>query len=212
MMNDDNSKIQIQLKIIEKLLENKTDINACASKNSENGNSALIYAIKNNNEELAKFLIDKNINLDLSSEPTIGGDDSGKTALFYALEKRMDNIVEYIVQKKNMNIQDKKLNNQKTLLMYFAQYSNTKILKALLPYYIQINKNCMQERDRDGLTPFLYAITYNENIEVAKLLRMYGADVNVINNDKENAVQLVKKSNLNDKYSRIEKLESWGVK
>ena len=94
--------------------------------------------------------------------------------------------------------------------MFFAKYSPSDVLKSLLPYYLQENKNCMVEKDKTGMTPFLWAIKENETMEIAKLLRIYGADVTARNNLKENAIKIAKegKGNIDEK---IKRLESWGV-
>ncbi len=214
MKGESLTQTQIQEKIIEMLIDNNFDINECVKLSTENGNSALIYAIKNKNEELANFLIEiDNINLDLFSMPNEGNiNDYGKTAIFYALEKNMDSIVETIIKEKKLQLDDKRLEyEQTTLLMYLARYSNPKVLKALLPYYVQKNRKCIEAKDKAGKTPFLYAIEYNNDLEVAKLLRMYGAEVNAKCNE-GNAITITKKSEINNKEERIERLISWGVK
>ena len=211
MIINDNSKTQLQIQIIDKLLENKFDLNKTARKSSEEGNSALIYAVKYNNNELAKYLIDKGINLELASKPTTGGNNYGKTALFYALENKNDYIVENIIKTKEYKILDIELPGDKSsLLMYFAMYSTPQILKALLPYYIQENKDCMLKKDNQGMTAFLWAIKANENMEVARLLRIYGANVFDVNKNNENAIKIAKTANGN-KDEKIKRLISWGV-
>lgn len=210
IVNDASKNVQ-QIQIIEKLLENNININACAKYSSEEGNSALIYAIKNNNSELAEYLISKGINLELASKPTIESAGYGKTAIFYALEKENDEIVRLILKQNELKQKDIKLQDTgETLLMFFAKYSTPELLKALLPYYVQINKNCMEEKDKSGMTPFLWAVKENETMEIAKLLRIYGADVSARNNLKENAIKIAKDGNGNID-EKIKRLESWGV-
>lgn len=211
MIVNDASKTVQQIQIIEKLLENNININACAKYSSEEGNSALIYAIKNNNSELAEYLISKGMNLELTSKPTTESADYGKTAIFYALEKGNDELVRLILKQNELKQKDIKLQETgETLLMFFAKYSTPELLKSLLPYYVQINKRCMEEKDKSGMTPFLWAVKENETMEIAKLLRIYGADVSVRNNLKENAIKIAKEGNGNID-EKIKRLESWGV-
>ena len=68
----------------------------------------------------------------------------------------------------------------------------------------------MEEKDKSGMTPFLWAVKDNETMEIAKLLRIYGADVSARNNLKENAIKIAKDGNGNID-EKIKRLESWGV-
>lgn len=205
------NKIGIQIEIADILLKNGIDINGVVKGNSQTGNSALIFAIKTNNNELAEYLINNNINLIFESKPTTNGKDYGKTALFYALEQRQDEIINLIIRKMDLKLEDKVLRNtNETLLMYFAKYASPQILKAILPYYVQQNKNCMSKKDNEGMTAFLYAVQETESLDVIRLFRIYGSDVFEKNNEKENAIQIAKKRT-NDSDSIIRKLEAWGV-
>lgn len=205
------NKIGIQIEIADILLKNGIDINGVVKGNSQTGNSALIFAIKTNNNELAEYLINNNINLLFESKPTTNGKDYGKTALFYALEQRQEKNINLIIRKMDLKLEDKVLRNtNETLLMYFAKYASPQILKAILPYYVQKNKNCMNKKDNEGMTAFLYAVQETESLDVIRLFRIYGSDVFEKNNEKENAIQIAKKRT-NDSDSIIRKLEAWGV-
>jgi ankyrin repeat protein len=76
----------------------------------------------------------------------------------------------------NINEVDK---NEATMLMRICKISKDyDIIKNLLKSGSNIN-----QKDKDGLTPLMYAIKYNhKNIQISKFLIENGADVNLLNN------------------------------
>lgn len=49
----------------------------------------------------------------------------------------------------------------------------------IVKHILKANANCVNAKDEDGYTP-LHRACYNNNIEMAKLLIQYGADVNAL--------------------------------
>ncbi len=115
-----------------------------------NSSSMLILACYKNNNEVAKFIVDKKANLDYIS--------SNGTALMACVIKGNIEMAEFLLlNKANPNLTDI---NGITALMYAAQFQNEKMIKLLLDH--KANKNI---KDKQGKTAFEYAVmTKNELI------------------------------------------------
>ena len=107
----------------------------------------------------------------------------------------------------------KQLNNKAdknaTFLMFFARYAGWEQMKKYLPEILKMDKSALTRKDSEQLTPFLYAAAYNEDPDVMKVLRMYGADVNA-KAGPSNAADLAAKKNDNA-FVIVERLNSYGV-
>ena len=115
-----------------------------------NSSSMLILACYKNNNEVAKYLVEKNANLDYIS--------SNGTALMACVIKGNIEMAEVLLQNKaNPDLTD---SNGITALIYAAQFQNEKMIELLLEH--KANKSI---KDKQGKTAFEYAvITKNELI------------------------------------------------
>lgn len=131
-----NSEYSINNKIVDSLDANST--------------SMLILACYKNNNEVAKYLVEKNANLDYIS--------SNGTALMACVIKGNIEMAEVLLQNKaNPDLTD---SNGITALIYAAQFQNEKMIELLLEH--KANKSI---KDKQGKTAFEYAvITKNELI------------------------------------------------
>ena len=199
---------QQRIRIFSKLIEAGLDVNETVNGGVYNGNTALIFATMNRNSEVVKFLIDNGADVNM---PSKGELYSGRTALFYALENRDVNSINILSKALGYDFEDFQLNNEvdksATLLMFIARYGDFVLVNSVLPEMLAKNPSVLERRDRDGNTPFLYAAQYNDDVNVLKVFRMYGADIYAVNNNKENARVL---ADLNS-YAVQERLESYGV-
>lgn len=110
---------------------------------NEDGFSPLILACYRGNNEVAKFLIENEI--DINSTSGMG------TALMAAVVKKNVEIVKLLLEKKaNPNIADA---NGTTALIYSVQFQNIPILELLLKY-----KSDKLHKDKKEKTAFEYAI------------------------------------------------------
>jgi uncharacterized protein len=140
------------LKEIKKIY--KKDPKAIVALN-ENGFSPLILATYKNNNEVAKFLIEKGAKIDEVSE--MG------TPLMAAVVKGNLEIVKFLIEKKaNINLSDSKGN---TALIYAVQFQNLEIVKLLLQNNVDKTKI-----DKQGKTAFEYAV-FAKNEEIINLLK-----------------------------------------
>ncbi|WP_143688784.1 ankyrin repeat domain-containing protein [Wolbachia endosymbiont of Laodelphax striatellus] len=85
-------------------------------------------------------------------------------------------IVKYLVDNKNVNL-DQKNNNGKTPLHHATLASSLKTVKALLENGADINA-----KDNNGRTPLHWA-TFNHRVEIIKALLENGADINAKDNN-----------------------------
>ena len=190
---------------MEKLLEKGADINEVVTGGAYSGCSALSMAAIHDETEVVEFLISKDADLNKK-------DSIGKTALFYALEAQKETgnekIVNALLKAYDYKIDDIRSTSGETLLMYFCKYGKFEQLNSFLPNMVNANESVLSRTDNNGLTPFLYAVAYNHDYRIMKLLRMYGADVQAKDKNGKNAFVLAKE---NGNTSICKRLESYGV-
>lgn len=133
---------------------NKTDLN---SWNWENGDTALIIAVRYNNIEAIKLLLQKS-NPDLQNQ-------LGNTALMLAVINNNIEAIKLLLQKSNPNLQ---CNYGDTALMLSVYMNYIEIVKLLLPISnIKLN-------NKDGYTALNMVSLYGENFkneEITKILK-----------------------------------------
>ena len=198
-----------RIQILNELFASGFSPDETVSGGNYNGNTALIFATMNNNTEVAQFLLENNANVNLVNK----GQQAGRNALFYAIENKKFELANLIIQKMGTNFQDFQLqnsaDNRATLLMFIAKYGDFPFAQIAVPLIVKQKKSALESRDRAGMTPFLYAAAYNDNPDVLKVFRAYGANVYAVTNEKENARQLAEKNNNNEEVKS--KLEDYGV-
>jgi len=119
------------------------------------GSSMLILACYTGNNDVAKFLIENNSDLNYVS-------DNG-TALMASVVKGNNELVKQLINKgANLDLTD---TNGITALMYAVQFKNSEILKMLLEH--NANKSLV---DKNGKTAFEYAV-FSGNEEIINLLK-----------------------------------------
>lgn len=156
LAQDNNSVFDVarkgSLKQIKKIY--KKNPKAILSLN-ENGFSPLILATYKNNNEVAKFIIEKGAKIDEISE--MG------TPLMAAVVKGNLEIVKILINKKaNLNLSDSKGN---TALIYAVKFQNLEIVKLLLDTNVDKTKI-----DSQGKTAFEYAV-FSKNEQIINLLK-----------------------------------------
>lgn len=131
-------------------------LEAGANPNIQNnkGNTALIYAVLNNeNKDIVELLLKSGIKVNTSNKINY-------TALMYVID--LDIAEMLIWAGAEINVKNNKGN---TALFFNVKRSNIKLVKTLLKYGAQPNSNCLQE-----------AIN-RKNIPIIKLLLEYRFDI-----------------------------------
>lgn len=168
-----------------------------------------IASSKEGTSEQKKELLDYLLNNGYSVKDTVeAGEDNGNTALFYAAKNNDTKLFDYLIEK-GSDLFAYNYNNA-TILMYISGYSSKELLKDYLVKILSSDKKALTRKDSQGVTPFLYAASYNSDPDVMKILRMYGADVCARDKNNNNAYTLAVKYNP-QKEKVIERLESYGV-
>ena len=127
----------------------------CVLQVNENGFSALVLAIYKNNNQVAKYLIDKGSDINQLS-------DMGSPFMAAVVKGNIE-IAKVLLEKKaNIDLSDP---NGVTALMYAAQFQNVEITKLLLQH--NVNKTLI---DKNGKTAFEYAV-FSKNEEIINLLK-----------------------------------------
>lgn len=122
---------------------------------NENGFTPLILACYRGNNEVAKYLINQGVDINVKS-------DMG-SALMASIVKGNNEIAQLLINNKaNLNLTD---NQGTTALMYAVQFKNKEIIKWLLAN--NANKDL---KDNKGKTAFEYAV-FSTNEEIINLLK-----------------------------------------
>lgn len=151
----------------------KSLLNKGADINTENnyGGSALTVSLRNNRKTLAKFLIEKGI--DIHKIERIPGEEDEpyyKSAFIIATEQNDTEMMRLLLKK------GAKISYQPgcdgSPMLTASKNNNVEAIKLLIEMGADVN-----EKVRGGDTPLLNAVCYN-SLEVAKILIEEGADVN----------------------------------
>lgn len=151
----------------------KSLLNKGADINTENnyGGSALTVSLRNNRKTLAKFLIEKGI--DIHKIERIPGEEDEpyyKSAFIIATEQNDTEMMRLLLKK------GAKISYQPgcdgSPMLTASKNNNVEAIKLLIEMGADVN-----EKVRGGDTPLLNAVCYN-SMEVAKILIEKGADVN----------------------------------
>eukprot|EP00833_Pecoramyces_ruminatium_P014543 jgi/Orpsp1_1/1188575/evm.model.d7180000065834.1 len=166
-----------------------------AELNQEDSTKCLLYSIKNNNENMAKYLISSG--MDVNQQ-----DRKEEIPLIYAIKYGRQNIVKYLVE--NGALLNKKCKNGKSPIMYAIEGKSKGILKYLIeqgadvnnikinmkvyndllkldePVILEIllNNNFDMNQKREKGKPLIDYAIENENEYVVKYLIEHGADIN----------------------------------
>lgn len=162
----------IDTKVIKILLKH-CDINKRDSYNS----TALMQSIERHNIVTMQLLLEHNADVNIV-------DRDNDTALTLAIQKLNDEGVEILLNSKNINA---KYNNQ-TVLFQAVKNKKIGIIKLLLRPVHNFDINM---QDNYGNTVLLYAVK-DYCIETIKTLLDYRPDINICNNDGDNALMLAK--------------------
>jgi len=128
----------------------------------KNGNTLMYYAIKRNNEDLVKYLLNFK-EVDFNKELNKG--------LFIALKNRNENMVKFLIsQGANVNTRD---TNKRTPL-FIAVDNND---ENMVEYLVELGAK-VEVKDISNMTP-LYLATSHNNESMVKYLIDHGANVNV---------------------------------
>ncbi len=140
------------LTTVKKFLSSGKDIN---ERFTSKKYTLLHYAIKMEQANVVRFLLDNNADVDLLYDD--------KTALMHAIKTNNQDIILTILNSDvNVEVQNRR---KKTALYYAAKYSTPKIAKML------VNKGAsIEHRDYKGRSPLEYAVS-NKNIPVAHFLK-----------------------------------------
>ncbi|CAH0549306.1 unnamed protein product [Brassicogethes aeneus] len=193
------------VEIVNVLVSNGADIDA----QDINGKSPLIYAVRKNHTETAKFLINKGADVNLrgskdnatalhdaaatgnveiakvllSKDADIDAQDiNGCSPLIFAVSKNHTETAKFLInQGADVNLRDSKDNA--TALHDAALTENVEIANVLLSKDADIDA-----QDINGKSPLIFAVS-NNHTETAKFLINKGADVN-LRGSKDNATAL----------------------
>lgn len=153
----------VDISVIKALIEKGANVNF----QGENGNTCLMYALMNDDEELVKYLLtETNVNINLKN-------NDGQTALHIASEYLSNKTIGYLLNHEDidLNVTD---NNGDT------------------PYTIacDIEGIGLTDTDENGNTCFFSAIINENNNTVQLLLTLKDLDINYQNNDQKTALHL----------------------
>ena len=193
--------------IIDALKDKGYSLDEKVSSGTDSGKTALFYAVEHDDYDFVKFLLESGADPAISQK----GDYAGRTPLFYALEKKNETIVSLLLEKLGDKIAVIKLSNphdnNKTLLMFFARYGSPDNMKYVLPKMLSQNSQCLDARDADGRTAFMYAALYNENHRVMAMLRMYGCDIFAKDKNGKTALDIAEEAS----SPNVDRLKSYGL-
>jgi hypothetical protein len=131
------------------------------------GDTPLIYAIDNNNEEIAEYLIKRGANINLKN-------GRGWTPLYSAVYKGDEALAELLIERgADINAQTR---NGETPLILTMLTENSDMVAFLLEHRADVNIE-----DTQGYTPLMVAAQYGYEDGMQQLI-LYGADVNRQNN------------------------------
>ncbi|XP_065346450.1 ankyrin-2-like [Cloeon dipterum] len=137
----------------------------------------LIYCVKNNKIESAKFIFDKNSHL-------LKVDSAGCNLLHIAAEFSNKEMCEWIVSKNVINPKDLCASELKFTVFHHVAKNKAHGVE-LISYFVglKVDLNDINGQNKNMETP-LHAALCKENIKVAEELLKFGADINVkIDND-----------------------------
>jgi ankyrin repeat protein len=193
-------------------LDKSHKLSYAINKVNKYGSSPLIIAVKNNNLEISKYLIQKKADIEIY-------DANGETILMHAVNEGNIEIVKWLLDQKSDLIIDKTDTNRRSALILAVLSNQTEIAKLL------ISKNANQsiidcdkktafdyarEKENSELIPLFINITNTEtgntrvidacqkgDLSSLKKLIEEGADLTIANNSAETALTLaIKKNNL----------------
>ena len=172
---------------MEKLLLRGADINSL-----ENGENALLAAVKQNHHNVVKFLIDKGADVNAL-------DSENKTALFHASASLKNETLKVLLESgAQANVTDL---YRRSPLYTACGKGNVEAVKLLLSHdaYIDVadtdgksaldHKACIDLQDKNGNTALMHSCIVGE-INVAQVLLEGGAQVNLQNEDGKTALML----------------------
>ena len=137
-------------------LEQGADINL----QNKDGNTALIYAIRENNIEMVKLLL-----LEKGADTNLQNKD-GNTALIYAIRENNIEMVKLLLEQgANTNLQNKDGNKG---LMYAIRENNIEIVKLLLDY------GALYSKIVGPISMYYYRIPYSEYGTTFKKILLFG--------------------------------------
>lgn len=125
-----------------------SDVNEVDNK----GNTALIYAVKNNNPEMVKALIYREADVNLKN-------NKGNTALIYAVKNNFIDIAKILLKNKDINVNEKN-NFNYTALFYAVFFAYTDLVELLLEHGADKNIGALENYIilEIGSTPYIYSL------------------------------------------------------
>ena len=201
-----NDKIRIS--IIERLIKTGFDINEVSTGGTDRGMTALMAATRNRSTDIVSFIIKNGGDCFVQQQ----GVYSGRIALCYSLENGTHSITELLLEAMDYNVSDIVMTNnvdkQCSMLHFVSRYANFEEAKAMLPSLV----GAIERGDGEGLTPFMYAASYNSDWRVMKALRMYGANVFALSTDNHSALYFAEQNNKTQgREEIITRLKEYGL-
>ncbi|KAF3916932.1 Ankyrin-2 [Orbilia brochopaga] len=151
----------IVLKYLIQKKDEKMELNA----QDKNGLTALCWALKHKNIDMANLLLQEDVDTGIM-------DNDGRTALLYAAESGLHVLLRDLLERRQTNINCREKSTGKTALMMAAENGHTRCVELLLEEkYIAI-----EERDNDGNCASHLAAG-NGHFQVLDLLLARGANL-----------------------------------
>lgn len=130
---------------------------------NENGDTPLLYAIKNSYNDSVRILISADVDINYQ-------DHNGNTALHYAVKKKNIKCINMIIEN-NANVHIKNYEGYDVLMISILE-NDYEIISILLIADAKLNLD-----DNKHFTPLIYAV-HNNNIKLVRLFIALGVNIN----------------------------------
>lgn len=149
----------------------------------------MMYAYIGDLSKLSKL---KNLNEDEIKQLFLIKDNLGNNLLMYAFEGGNEKVINFALDlAKNHNVLKDIVNSQNSAGRTILHAATIKNLESVVDFLLLQGAN-PNIKNADGDTPIFNAV-WNDNLNVLSLLESRGADLNEVNNDKQNILMVAVK-------------------
>jgi hypothetical protein len=176
------------VKLAEKQIEEGADVNI----KNNNGSTALIFAVANNNKLATKLLIEKGADVNVINKDYM-------TPLLFAVQTKSNSDIMGILIDAGADVNIARGNDgESPLLLAIALSTESNAIKLLN------NGADIEHKNKKGATPLMYALNLKK-YKVVKVLLNKGADINAVDNNGRKVSEYDNSKYLKDKEERVAK-------